>query len=60
MESTNPTLCVIGAFSSRYGMLFSKKRYGVMGTLKKALWRYEGPLAPSPHIIELTLSEPNS
>ena len=26
----------------RYGVLFSRKRYGVMGALKKALWRYEG------------------
>ena len=29
----------------RYGVLFSRKRYGVMGALKKALWRYEGPPA---------------
>ena len=27
----------------RYGVLFSRKRYGVMGALKKASWRYEGP-----------------
>ena len=26
----------------RYGVLFSRKRYGVMGALKKALWRHEG------------------
>ena len=47
-----PTLCVIGVFFCpalwRYGVLFSKKRYGVMGALEKALWRYEGPPAP-PH-----------
>ena len=27
----------------RYGVLFSRKRYGVMGALKKAFWRYGGP-----------------
>ena len=34
----------------RYGVLFSRKRYGVMGALKKALWRYEGPPAPPPSV----------
>ena len=49
MDPTNPTLCVIGVFCPalwRYGLLFSKKRYGVIHALKKALWRYEGAPAP--------------
>ena len=25
-------------------------RYGIMGTLKKTLWRYEGPPGPLPHV----------
>ena len=35
----------------RYGVLFSRKRYGVMDALKKALWRYEGPPAAPLTII---------
>ena len=54
------TLCVIGTFKTalqrcgpdqfdvmRYRWFFVQ-RYGVMGALKKASWRYEGPPAPPP------------
>ena len=46
MDPANPGLCVnvfCRPFSvQRYGALFTRKRYGVMGALKKALWRFEG------------------
>ena len=31
-----------------YGALFLRKRYDVMGALKKALWRYKVPPSLSP------------
>ena len=40
MDPNNPTLRIIGVFAQRYGIMvyfFSRKRYGVMGALKKAL-----------------------
>ena len=41
----------------RYGVLFSRKRYGVMGALKKALWRYEGPPA-APPLVKRRINDP--
>ena len=37
----------------RHGVLFSRKRYGVMGGLKNALWRYEGPLPPPKYMFSV-------
>ena len=46
MDPAIPGLCVNvfcrPFFAQRYGALFTRKRFGVMGALKKALWRYNG------------------
>ena len=49
MDPTNPTLCVIGIFVERNGVITQKAlwRYGCP---QKASWRNEGPIAnPPPH-----------
>ena len=41
--------------------LFTRQCYGVVGALKKALWHYEGTLAPPPssgYLIGLHLVSP--